>query len=258
VTVYWSTNDNADAAAWLGDVDAQSMEIGTYSNFTGQAVSGSVSSLTPNATYYYTMAATNGATNIWASPNVSFSTAALVITVTENGGNVDFAWNGIIGASGTTITGTTGGSADQIVPIDGQVQVANGHTNFSEGQWYAGTASAYGSGEAFSDFIVTCNIPFHVNPDGSLRVGKIGGDAGSTFPDLSTQVFTGSFSLPGTFATYGLFDTAGTSLITNATVPLFTATNGGGSIVFAAIPEPSAALLLGVAGLGLLVRRRRA
>ncbi len=142
VTVYWSTNDHADASAWLGD--AQSMEIGTYSNFTGQAVTGSVSSLTPNATYYYTMAATNGATNIWASPNVSFSTAALVITVTENGGNVDFAWNGIIGASGTTITGTSGGSADQIVPIDGQVQVANGHTNFSEGQWYAGTASACG------------------------------------------------------------------------------------------------------------------
>ncbi|MDE0839685.1 MAG: hypothetical protein OSB41_11625, partial [Kiritimatiellae bacterium] len=76
VDVYWSTNNNADEAAWLADVadgDAQSMEIGTYNNVTDQSVTGSVSSLIPNVTYYYTMAATNGATNIWASPNVSFT-----------------------------------------------------------------------------------------------------------------------------------------------------------------------------------------
>jgi hypothetical protein len=74
VTVYWSTNDNADSTAWLADGDAASMAVGTYTNVTGLSVTGSVSSLTGGTTYYYTMAATNAATNLWASPNVGFTT----------------------------------------------------------------------------------------------------------------------------------------------------------------------------------------
>ena len=76
VTVYWSTNNNADSTAWLADGDAASMAVGTYTNVTGLSVTGSVSSLTGGTTYYYTMAATNAATNLWASPNVGFTTIA--------------------------------------------------------------------------------------------------------------------------------------------------------------------------------------
>ena len=191
--------------------------------------------------------------------------AALTIFVDEDTVNneIHFTWEGVIGTA-TTAGGTSGGSADQIVPEDGQVQFADGNTNFDSGQWYAGTASAYGDGGAFSDFTVSSNIPFHVNPDGTLRVGKIGGDAGSTFPTLDSTVFSGSFTLDGldatgdTIAGFGLFNTPTTNFDDNSTVSLWSATTGTGSIVFAAIPEPSAALLLGVAGMTLLVRRRRA
>ena len=200
-----------------------------------------------------------------AAAFASSAQAALTILVDEDTVNneIHFTWEGVIGTA-TTAGGTSGGSADQIVPEDGQVQFANGHVNFDSGEWYAGTASAYGDGGSFSDFIVSSNIPFHVNPDGTLRVGKIGGDVGSTFPTLGSTVFSGSFTLDGldapgaTIAGFGLFNTAATSLTTNESVSLWTATTGTGSISFAAIPEPSAALLLGVAGMGLLVRRRRA
>ena len=77
MTVYWSTNDNADSTAWLADGDAASMEIGTYTNVAGLSVTGSVSSLTGGTTYYYTMRASNAATNLWASPNVGFTTITL-------------------------------------------------------------------------------------------------------------------------------------------------------------------------------------
>ena len=49
---------------------------GFGANVTGLSVTGSVSSLTGGTTYYYTMAATNAATNLWASPNVGFTTIA--------------------------------------------------------------------------------------------------------------------------------------------------------------------------------------
>jgi hypothetical protein len=74
VYVYYGTNDNADASTWLNDSTATNLWVGTYTNVTGQSVMGSVSSLSADTTYYYTMMATNAATNIWASPNVSFKT----------------------------------------------------------------------------------------------------------------------------------------------------------------------------------------
>jgi len=73
VTAYWSTNSaNTNAAAWLADGAASHAAIGSYTNVMGQPVVQSVSGLTPNQVYYYTMAASNAATNVWASPNVSF------------------------------------------------------------------------------------------------------------------------------------------------------------------------------------------
>lgn len=202
-----------------------------------------------------------------AAAFASSAQAALVITVDENiDGNIYFSWSGIIGASGSGTGVTAGGSADQIVPLTGNFQVADRDRTDVPNGWrpseeYAGDTFAYGSGGTlpggFSAFLVDSNISFSVHTAPRLRVGTIT-DGGTDFPDLSSQVFTGSFSLPGTFSDYGLFDTTATSLTTNATVPSWTATTGTGSIVFAAIPEPSAALLLGVAGMGLLVRRRRA
>jgi hypothetical protein len=163
--------------------------------------------------------------------------AGLVITVKENGGRVYFAWSGIIGNSGTGVASTLSPSADQIVPNTGNVQAADRtHTNVVAGKFnavtsYAGTTSVYGSGGSESDFLVTCNIPFFVKgADGSLIVGYINQD-NTGDPDLSTQVFTGSFSIPGTFTSLGLF-TTGFELPTT----LWTAATGDGSIVFEAAP----------------------
>jgi len=72
VSLYWGTNDNADAAAWMADGDATRLALGTYTNVWGHSVTGSVSSLTSDRTYYYTMVASNAVTNIWAAPNVTF------------------------------------------------------------------------------------------------------------------------------------------------------------------------------------------
>jgi hypothetical protein len=167
--------------------------------------------------------------------------AELVITVTENGGNVDFAWNGIIGASGTAAATTVTGAADAIIPLDGSLQVGDRSSNdiHSSGttdgkKWtpsgvYAGTTSLFGTGAGTSTFLVTGNIPFFVkSANAGLFVGYTDQANKTGIPDLSSTVFTGSFSLPGTFASIGLFDTGPTALPT----PFWAATIGTGSIVF--------------------------
>jgi hypothetical protein len=189
--------------------------------------------------------------------------AGLIISVFENTGtgNVDFSWNGIIGNSGTGVATTITPSADQIVPNTGNVQAGDRTTNdagtngskWTASGYYAGTVSLYGSGASESDFLTTQNIPFFAKGStGELFVGYTDQKNTTGIPDLATTVFTGSFSLPGDFSTYGLF-TTGYALPT----PLWTATSGTGSISFAAIPEPATMSLLAIGGVGLLVKRRR-
>jgi hypothetical protein len=184
--------------------------------------------------------------------------AELVITVTENGGNVDFSWNGTIGDSGSTNALPAGSpAADQIEPSTGQVQLGDrtkgdlSETFVGSGifkKWtpssvYAGDSFAYGSGlgtapgDGFSTFLTTQNISFRVIPNthsthpGDLLVGFTDQANTAGTVDLANDVFTGSFSLPGTFATYGLFDTGPSAL----PCTLWTSTGGaGGSIVFQA------------------------
>ncbi len=74
VSVYWSATDNPNAAAWLADGGASSTPIGSYTNVAAHSVTGAVGSLTAGERYYYTMLATNAATNIWATPNAVFYT----------------------------------------------------------------------------------------------------------------------------------------------------------------------------------------
>jgi autotransporter-associated beta strand protein len=91
VSAYYSTNNNADAAAWLADGDAASVEVGTYTNAVGQSVVASVSSLVGGSTYYYTMLAANAATNIWAAPNLSFfvDRAPVLVTLSPANGAIN-------------------------------------------------------------------------------------------------------------------------------------------------------------------------
>jgi hypothetical protein len=87
VTVYYSTNNNADSAAWMADGSKSSQVIDTYTNVLDHALSASVGGLDPLTTYYYTMHASNAATNLWASPNASFTTFANQVAPTvDNAG----------------------------------------------------------------------------------------------------------------------------------------------------------------------------
>jgi len=76
IYVYWSTNNNANSAAWLADSAATNKAVGSFTNVSLYAVTGSVSSLSSDTTYYYTMVASNTTTYHWAKPNASFMTMA--------------------------------------------------------------------------------------------------------------------------------------------------------------------------------------
>jgi len=131
VTVFWSTSNNVDAAAWLADGTASSALIGTYTNVTGQSVSHSVGSLANGATYYYTMRASNDATNLWASPNATFITASAPVVDNAGGATDVFGFTAILNGEltaggvadayicwGTNDMGTTStGDWDNVVPI---------------------------------------------------------------------------------------------------------------------------------------------
>ena len=75
VSVYWSTNDNADAAAWLADTSASSAVVGSYTDVVTQQISYATGSvLSPGTVYYYTFRGTNADVTVWASPNTQFGT----------------------------------------------------------------------------------------------------------------------------------------------------------------------------------------
>ena len=147
-------------------------------------------------------------------------------------------------------------SGDFMEPVDGKFFVADrsrGDVNDGgSGDWvsvrrFAGEVEQFGSGGSFSAFLVTGNTPWAAigGSGNNLYVGAEA-DGGIDEPDLATYTFSGSFTLTGDFAAYGLFDTVGAD-ISAGPVTLWSAATGSGSIVFqnaATIPEPSTALLL--------------
>ena len=110
VTVYWSMNNHADSAQWLADGTASNALVGTYTNVTGQSVTGSVSSLIANQMVYYTMVASNAVTNIWAGPNAMFGPPE-AIAVSHGGGATGIG----IGTATTRGKLTAGGSAEAFI-----------------------------------------------------------------------------------------------------------------------------------------------
>jgi autotransporter-associated beta strand protein len=90
VSAYWSTNDNADSAAWLADGSALSAVVGTYTDVVTQQISQAVGSLQGSTVYYYTFMGTNSDVTVWATPSAQFGTlgtpgVANVGSTPENG-----------------------------------------------------------------------------------------------------------------------------------------------------------------------------
>ena len=178
------------------------------------------------------------------------------------------------GADGLIVTGTTYSTAmdaNYMVPANPSFSVADqdrsdvSSTGF--GGWtsvskYAGPSTDFGSGGTFLAFEVNgMGIPWGVqNSPGypsALLVGAVT-DGGVDQPDLATHTFSGSFTLTGNFATYGLFDTVGAD-ISAGPVTLWSAPTGPGEIVFQVVPEPSTGRLslIGLSGCILSRSRRR-
>ena len=85
VTVFWSTNNNANAAAWLADTAAGSRVAGAYTNSATQLIAVTATNMPPSSAYYFTMRASNESTNMWAASNGSFYKIATPIVSTSTG-----------------------------------------------------------------------------------------------------------------------------------------------------------------------------
>ena len=85
VTVFWSTNNNANAAAWLADTAAGSRVAGTYTNSANQLIAVTATNMPPSSAYYFTMRASNESTNMWAASNGSFYKIATPVVSTSTG-----------------------------------------------------------------------------------------------------------------------------------------------------------------------------
>jgi len=85
VTVFWSTNNNANATAWLADTAAGSRVAGTYTNIANQLISVTATSMPPSSAYYFTLRASNELTNMWPASNGSFYKIATPVVNTSTG-----------------------------------------------------------------------------------------------------------------------------------------------------------------------------
>jgi hypothetical protein len=160
VTVYWSTVNNANSAAWIGDATASNQLVGTFSDANGLSVTGAVSSLTGGTTYYYTMLATNAATNIWATPNATFATPLgdaippVIASLSPSNTQIDVVTTTdlivtfdegvlLLGGGVITITNLSDGTASGITLPDAQItsstsnMTINPSTDLNENDTYA-------------------------------------------------------------------------------------------------------------------------
>ena len=176
VAVYWSTSNNTESAAWLADGTASKTTVGTYTNVTGQSVTGQVSTLTSGTVYYYTMVASNAVTNIWASPNVGFGTLGAPAVDT------------VAGATGIDVGAAT---------LNGQV-VSDGGTTLDHVRIYFGDndgGATHNWDEMHVFNSVTEGVPFSTNVTGLLY------GVAYTYRTYASNSYGEAWSAPATFTT---------------------------------------------------------
>lgn len=107
VTVFWSTNNNANATAWLADTAAGNRVAGTYTNVANQLISVTATSMPPSSAYYFTLRASNELTNMWAASNGSFYKISTPVVNTSTGATA-------VTKTSATLSGTlsAGGTAN--------------------------------------------------------------------------------------------------------------------------------------------------
>ncbi len=81
VTLYWSTANNANAAAWEADATKESVVVGLFTDAVREPLTAAAAGLSADTPYYYTFHAVDAVTNdeIW-SPTARFETVSTVLT----------------------------------------------------------------------------------------------------------------------------------------------------------------------------------
>jgi uncharacterized repeat protein (TIGR02543 family) len=105
VTVFWSTNNNPNATAWLADTAASSLAAGTYTNIANQLIAVTATNMPPSGAYYFTMRASNELTNMWAASNGSFYKITKPVVNTSTGATAVTKTSATL--SGTLVAGGT-------------------------------------------------------------------------------------------------------------------------------------------------------
>ncbi len=205
--VYYSTTSNANAAAWLADGTATSVEVGTYTNVNDVPLTESVGGLNGSTTYYYTMMATNASTNIWASPNATFDTLSAASAPTVTTGS---------GATGIGIgTATLGGLLTDGVFADAYIcyGASDGGTS-STGDWdnvvSVGVAS---DGVAFSNNV--SGLLYGIEYDYRVYVSNVAGSDWSGLATFKTLEPEGAWT-PADITTVAWFDANDSDTITES------------------------------------------
>jgi len=174
--------------------------------------------------------------------------AAVIINVTEVGGDVVFSTTGSLNLSGATYLGSTGYNAG-FIPGGSNWYIASGAGGIVDQYALTSFAGAFGTaGNFFSppssksgdDFFIWGNLGF--TPQVGVASGYISGSAINSFMAFNGATIAGFTMLLGTYV-YSL---------PNDTITL---NIGGGGVP---VPEPGtlALLGLGLAGLGLSLRRK--
>lgn len=165
----------------------------------------------------------------------------LVVEISDTTDGIEFSWTGFIDTSGLTLAGSPFSSSGGIRTSGNTVFAGS----ISDLDWYQNVVTGP------SD-IGTAAFSFYPNSStGDLFVLHMGFGGSFAVPDnyVSGATITGSTEFTGTSITdLGL---------TKGAEHVYTIAGSPSTITLKVIPEPSALALLGVAGLGLVVRRRR-
>lgn len=199
VYVYYSPNSNSTASAWASDGAAQSVFVGTYTNVTGHPLAKSVSSLSEGQAYYYTFMAANEATNIWASPNLQFTTdgtpalavpTALSATMISSW-LIDLAWeDNSSDESGFLIErSTTHGTGFSVIGSAAQNATNYSDTTLSPGTTYYYRVTATNAADSSLASAEASATLLHVLPYSDNFEARNAGDlAGQSLWDASNTV----------------------------------------------------------------------
>ena len=183
--------------------------------------------------------------------------------ILNNGGVINGGWSG---SNGTTLNGgitladssdnffTTGGPDTRTLTINSTIAGTGNLSIDSSDGGFVGTVALTNAANSFTGLLTvtgTGSLDFNYDHDTAAGLSI---DSGGLL-NLDQTLSFNTLSLLGNSIGAGTYNVADFTALDGSYTGLFT--DGGGSITVV-VPEPSSALLLGLGGLALVARRRRA